>query len=250
MTSDDRVLQKTPFSFDVSVWEFFWPLITGARLVLARPDGHQDPGYLAELIRASRVTTLHFVPSMLQVFLDAADLAVVHERCAGCSVAARRCRSIGARPRSSTRRSARLHNLYGPTEAAVDVTYWPCHRDRTRPRVPIGRPVANTAIYVLDGHGSPVPRRRAGELLHRRGAGRRAAISNRPELTAAAVPSPTRSRARPGARMYRTGDLARYLPDGTIEYRGRIDYQVKVRVSGSNRARSRPSWLAIRWCGR
>ncbi|HKR10520.1 MAG TPA: AMP-binding protein, partial [Pyrinomonadaceae bacterium] len=146
----DSVLQKTPFTFDVSVWEFFWPLMVGARLVLARPGGHQEPAYLARLIEAEQVTTLHFVPSMLQVFLE--------------EPAVRQCRSLKrvicsgeALPLALQERffqmcDAELHNLYGPTEAAVDVTFWACERDSERRTVPIGRPIANTQIHLLDGH--------------------------------------------------------------------------------------------------
>ena len=155
LAAGDVVLQKTPFSFDVSVWEFFWPLAAGARLVLAKPEGHRDPAYLSELIEREGVTTLHFVPSMLAAFLDGGDPA----RCGSlrrvvCSGEAlppelmERC--LAALPR------AELHNLYGPTECAVDVTYWRCEPGGRRV-VPIGRPVANTRIHVLDPRGSPVP---------------------------------------------------------------------------------------------
>jgi non-ribosomal peptide synthetase component F len=160
---DDRVLQKTPFSFDVSVWEFFWPLMTGARLVLARPGGHKDAAYLAELIARQGITTLHFVPSMLQVFLEAAGL----ERCTSlrrvfCSGEAL---SYGHQRRFFERLGgSELHNLYGPTEAAVDVTYWPCTPGGPQRVVPIGRPIANTQIYILDGRLGPAPIGVAGEL--------------------------------------------------------------------------------------
>jgi amino acid adenylation domain-containing protein len=164
LAENDVVLQKTPFSFDVSVWEFFWPLLAGARLVLARPGGHGDPAYLSEVVEAEGVTTLHFVPSMLQAFLDAGDVA----RCGSlrrvvCSGEALPYelmeRTLDALP------GAALHNLYGPTEAAVDVTHWTCERRPGRPVVPIGRPVANTRIHVLDPWLNVVPAGVSGELF-------------------------------------------------------------------------------------
>ncbi|WP_252092549.1 AMP-binding protein, partial [Pseudomonas sp. MWU13-3659] len=157
---DDVVLQKTPFSFDVSVWEFLWPLQTGARLVMARPGGHRDPEYLREVIRAEQVSTLHFVPSMLDVFL--AHGAVQPERlkrvlCSGEALPGALVRRFQAQLPT-----VELHNLYGPTEAAVDVSAWHCV---TAPdNTPIGKPIANTTLYVLDGHGQPVPQGVAGEL--------------------------------------------------------------------------------------
>src|SRR5436305_1313382 len=159
----DRVLQKTTFSFDVSVWEFFWTLSTGARLVVARPEGHKDPAYLGQVIRQHGVTTLHFVPSMLQVFLE-------HQAVGGTRSVARVICSGEALPAALVRRFhermpwAALHNLYGPTEAAVDVTAWPCLPGDERETIPIGRPIANTRMYVLDGNGRPAPVGVAGEL--------------------------------------------------------------------------------------
>ncbi|HEX3131502.1 MAG TPA: amino acid adenylation domain-containing protein, partial [Thermoanaerobaculia bacterium] len=221
LTPADRVLQKTPFSFDVSVWEFFWPLIVGARLVVARPGGHQDPAYLVETIFREEITTLHFVPSMLQVFVEQPGV----ERCASL----RRVMASGeALPADLVNRffarlpqGVELHNLYGPTEAAVDVTYHACYPGETR--VPIGRPVANTRIHILDRDGREAPIGVAGELLI---AGVQVGLGylHRPDLTAERfVPE------EGGARMYRTGDLARWLPDGEVEYLGRIDHQVKIR---------------------
>ena len=222
----DAVLQKTPFSFDVSVWEFFWPLMTGARLVMARPEGHRDSGYLAELIAREGVTTLHFVPSMLRVFLEEAGLA-------GCAGLRRVMCSGEALPRELQQRfferlqGVELHNLYGPTEAAVDVTYWACRPDDARTTVPIGRPVANTQIYVLDGRMQPVPAGVAGEI-YIGGVQVGRGYAGRAELTAERfVPDPFAN--RPGARLYRTGDLGRHLPDGAVEYLGRTDFQVKIR---------------------
>ena len=226
----DRVLQKTPFTFDVSVWEFFWPLIAGATLVMARPGGHRDPDYLLETIAEHGITTLHFVPSMLQAFLEepgmerAGSLARVFasgEALPG-ALAARFAERLPGVP---------LHNLYGPTEAAVDVTFHPCSRDDQAGVVPIGRPIANLEILVVDRHGAPVPVGGAGELRIG-GAGLARGYLGRPDLTAERfVPQPGRHPGprSGGERLYRTGDLARHRPDGVIEFLGRIDHQVKIR---------------------
>ncbi len=159
----DAVLQKTPFSFDVSVWEFFWPLLAGARLVLARPGGHGDPTYLARLIRDQGVTVCHFVPSMLQAFLEEPGL---EESCASLRdvICSGEALTYELQERFFARLLARLHNLYGPTEAAVDVTFWECRRGDASRVVPIGRPVANTQMYVLDKNLQPAPLGVAGEL--------------------------------------------------------------------------------------
>src|ERR1700727_92307 len=216
LTGKDRVLQKPPFSFDVSVWEFFWPLMTGATLVMARPGGHRDPAYLVNLIAEQDITTLHFVPSMLSIFLEGAGL----ERC-------RTLRQVFARgealafelqQRFFERLGAELHNLYGPTEAAVDVAYWPCRPDRRLSIVPIGRPIANTQIYILDANLQPVPIGVTGEL-HIGGVGLARGYLNRPDLTAAAfIPNPFSN--EPAARLYKTGDLCRLTSDGVIDYLG------------------------------
>jgi amino acid adenylation domain-containing protein len=224
LTSQDRVLQKTPYSFDVSVWEFFWPLMTGACLVMARPGGHKDPDYLVNLIQNEKVTTLHFVPSMLQVFLDASGVDA-------CSSLKRVICSGEALPwevqkRFFTRLRAELHNLYGPTEAAVDVTSWQCQPEREHSTVPIGRPIANVKIYLLDRNLKPVPVGVAGEL-HIGGVALARGYLNRPDLTAQRfISDPFSSEA--ADRLYKTGDLARYRSDGNIEFLGRIDDQVKI----------------------
>ncbi|MBV9109238.1 MAG: amino acid adenylation domain-containing protein, partial [Gemmatimonadetes bacterium] len=224
----ETVLQKTPYSFDVSVWELFWPLSAGARLVLARPGGHRDPAYLLDLLQRERVTTVHFVPSLLAAFLahPGAERSALPEL--------RRVVSSGeALPPELVARfgerlpGVELHNLYGPTEASVDVTFWRCPTGGPGARVSIGRPVPNTRIYLLDARGEPVPVGVAGELYI---AGVQVARGylGRPGLTAERfVADPFGG--EPGARLYRTGDRARWLPDGTIEYLGRIDFQVKVR---------------------
>src|SRR5262249_31984730 len=154
LTPSDRVLQKTPLSFDVSVWELFWPLLTGARLVLARPGGHRDSAYLVELIERAQITTLHFVPSMLRVFLQQAGL----DRCRSLRrvVCSGEALPDDLAARALAELPAELHNLYGPTEASVDVTFWPCASPVAAP-VPIGRPIANTQIRLLDRDRMLVP---------------------------------------------------------------------------------------------
>ncbi|MCP4664320.1 MAG: amino acid adenylation domain-containing protein, partial [bacterium] len=223
----EGVLQKTPFSFDVSVWEFFWPLVVGARLVVARPGGHQDSVYLAELVAERAVTTMHFVPSMLQVFVEEPRI----DACGGLRrvIASGEALPHALQERFFSRLGAELHNLYGPTEASVDVTFWACERDGGGPGVPIGRPIANTEIYLLDRVGNPVPVGAAGEL-HIGGVGLARGYLGRPDLTAERfVPDPLSDDRSPGARLYRTGDLACFRPDGAIEFLGRIDYQLKLR---------------------
>jgi amino acid adenylation domain-containing protein len=220
----DVVLQKTSFSFDVSVWEFFWPLLVGARLAVARPEGHKDPSYLARVISEERVTTLHFVPSMLAAFLEAEGL---EESCRGlrrvfCSGEAL---PVALQERFFARLGAELHNLYGPTEAAVDVSFWQCRGGERRRTVPIGRPIANLRLYILDKHLEPVPVGVPGELLIG-GVGVGRGYLERPELTAERfIPDPFTG----AGNLYRTGDLARFLPDGNIEFLGRLDHQVKLR---------------------
>ncbi|WP_407321993.1 amino acid adenylation domain-containing protein [Serratia marcescens] len=225
LTAADTVLQKTPFGFDVSVWEFFWPLMVGARLVMAKPEGHKDPDYLSRAIEQYGVTTLHFVPSMLQSFLADGQAAtrcgqVVRVMCSGEALPAALVAEFYRRLPQ-----AELHNLYGPTEAAVDVTAWHCSREVERVSVPIGRPIANTRIYLLDERGQPVPLGAVGEL-YIGGVQVARGYLNRPELTAERFLSDPFA---PGGRMYRTGDVARYLANGDIEYLGRNDQQVKIR---------------------
>nr|WP_195911343.1 non-ribosomal peptide synthetase [Streptomyces kaniharaensis] len=225
LTADDRVLQKTPSGFDVSVWEFFWPLITGATLVVARPDGHRDPAYLAEVIRAERITTVHFVPSMLQAFVD-------EPAATGCTSLRRVICSGEALPVELAARfrtvlpGVPLHNLYGPTEASVDVTYWECVAEPGALSVPIGRPVWNTRLHVLDADLRPVAVGETGEL-YLSGLQLARGYLNRPALSAERfVADPY---GPPGSRMYRTGDLARWRADGALDYAGRADHQVKIR---------------------
>ncbi len=230
----EGVLQKTPASFDVSVWELFWPLLVGARLILARPGGHQDSAYLAGLIAAQQVTTVHFVPAMLQVFL-------AEPRIGDCRALRRVIASGEALPPelaarfqaifgNDRGRGVELHNLYGPTEASVDVTAWACSQESARPSLPIGRPISNIRIHLMDPRGSAVPAGVPGHL-HIAGVGLSRGYLRRPELTAERfVPNPWPDPwGAPGERLYATGDLARLRPDGAIEYLGRLDHQVKLR---------------------
>src|SRR5690349_56844 len=188
LTPADRVLQKTPFGFDVSVWEFFWPLLVGAPLVFARPEGHKDPAYLASLIAEQGITVLHFVPSMLRAFLET-------DRRASCAAVRAVMASGEALPFDLTERffewmPGELHNLYGPTEAAVDVSFWACMPSDERRLVPIGRPIANLRLHVAERSWQPVPLGVAGELLIG-GVGLGRGYLGRPDLTAERfVPDP------------------------------------------------------------
>lgn len=218
----DTVLQKTPLSFDVSAWEVLWPLLAGARLFMARPEGHRDPAYLVRTMREERVSVVHFVPSMLAEFLEVPDqgedLSLRLVVCSGEALADQLKERFFQRfP------GVELHNLYGPTEASIDVTWERCRPGPEHP-VLIGRPIANTQVYVLDAHRRAQPAGVPGEL-YLGGVGLARGYLGRPELTAEKfVPSPF----RPGERLYRTGDRARFRPDGRVEYLGRLDDQVKL----------------------
>ncbi len=232
----DTVLQKTPYGFDVSVWELTWPLLRGARLLMAEPGGHRDPAYLAALIQREHVSLVHFVPSMLDLFLDEPEssgcTALRHVVCSGEALPATTV------DRYHERLSAPLHNLYGPTEAAIDVTAWTCDSGDPPGPIPIGRPIWNTRTYVLDEALRPLPIGAAGELWLA-GANLAREYLGRPDLTADAfVHDPLHEEwaaatgVAPGStapRMYRTGDVARWRPDGALEYLGRTDDQVKLR---------------------
>ncbi|MGC2744996.1 MAG: amino acid adenylation domain-containing protein [Candidatus Angelobacter sp.] len=222
LTKDDVVLQKTPYSFDVSVWEFFWPMMAGASFVFAKPDGHKDVDYLEDLIQQAQVTTLHFVPSMLRTFCENAKGRCDSVRQIFCSGEALDRKSVDEYRAKFP--NAVLHNLYGPTEAAIDVTAFDCSRLQY-PFVPIGTPIDNTQIHILDQHNHLQPVGVPGEL-HIAGEGLARGYVNRPELTQEKfVANPF----TPGSRMYKTGDLARWLEDGNVQYLGRIDTQVKIR---------------------
>ncbi len=227
LTADDRVLHKTPVSFDPSVWELFWPLIVGARVVIAKPEGHKDAAYLVRTIVEQRITTMHFVPSMMRRFLAepgvAACTALRRVICSGEAL------PYDLRDHFMATLDAELYNLYGPTEAAIDVTAFHCERGESGTLVPIGRPIANIRAHILDAHLRPVPVGVPGEL-YIGGVGLGRGYLNRPDLTGAIfVADPFGGdAAHPGQRLYRTGDLTRYLPDGNIDYLGRIDFQVKI----------------------
>ncbi len=218
----DRILQKTPATFDVSVWEFLLAYRTGAAVVMARPEGHKDPDYLAALIGGEGVTILHFVPPMLGGFLDLADLSL----CRGVRhvVVSGEALPGHLQQRCRERWPAQLWNLYGPTEAAIDVTWWLCAAESATP--PIGRPIWNTQVHVLDGALQPVPVGVTGEL-YLAGIGLGRGYLGRPGLTAERfIACPF---GPPGARMYRTGDMVRWREDGALDFLGRKDTQVKIR---------------------
>ena len=226
LDAGDRVLQKTPFSFDVSVWEFFWPLITGATLVMARPGGHRDPAYLSRIIAERRDHDLHFVPSMLEAFVEAADAAKCRRLCR--VICSGEALSFDLQERFFARfDGVELHNLYGPTEAAVDVSYWACRPGEGARGVPIGRPIANLRLYVLDARLEPVPVGVAGEL-YIGGVGLGRGYWRRPALTAERfVPDPFS--ASPAAACTGRATWPAGGPTAQIEYLGRIDHQVKIR---------------------
>lgn len=225
LTPHDRVLHKTPLTFDVSVWELFWPLSQGASVVLAEPQGHKDPLYLARTIAQQKVTVVHFVPSMLQVFLRAADTtglgcvrymmtsgeALTWELQGAC---------IAAFPQ------ARLINHYGPTETGIEVTHWCFDLQREDRIVPIGQPLANVRLHVLDGHGLQAPIGVPGELHIAGVQVGEGYLNNAPLTQERFITAEVAGRME---RMYRTGDLARWLPDGQVEYIGRLDGQIKLR---------------------
>ena len=223
----DAIVQKTPISFDASVWEIFAPLLAGSRLIVAQPHGHRDSAYLCRLIQEQGATVLQLVPAMLRVMLqDVAFIACPTLRvvfCGGEVLPVDLAQTFHARFGSR----ASLWNLYGPTEASIDATYWQCKRDGEEAIVPIGRPIANAQIYILDVYRNPVPIGVVGEI-YIGGAGVARGYLNRPELTAERFVYHSFD-GEPAQRLYRTGDFARYLPDRNIEFLGRADNQVKIR---------------------
>lgn len=225
LNKEDRVLQKTPFGFDASIWEFYAPLMAGAELIMARSGGHQDSVYLTEAISKYRITILQLVPSLLQMLVEEPEFHQCNSLrrvfCGGEAL------SWELQERFFEKHHAELINLYGPTETAIDATYWVCQREDNRRIVPIGRPVANTQVYVLDMNAQQVPIGAFGEL-HIGGEQVGRGYLNQPELTIEKfVPDPFRKEAL--ARLYKTGDVVRFLQDGSLEYVGRIDHQVKLR---------------------
>jgi amino acid adenylation domain-containing protein len=220
LNSEERILQITPFSFDVSVWEVFSSLTSGATLVVAKPDGYKDIDYLIDLIVQEQVTYFTCVPSILRVFLQHPKSKDCH--CLKRVIAGGEALSYELNQRFFQQLNCELYNAYGPTEAAVDATVWCCQPNSQL--IPIGRPIANAQVYILDSYLQPVPIGVAGEL-HIGGMGLARGYLNQPELTAEKfIPHPFAQ-----GKLYKTGDLARYLPEGNIEYLGRIDNQVKLR---------------------
>ncbi|MEM6451443.1 MAG: amino acid adenylation domain-containing protein [Cyanobacteria bacterium P01_D01_bin.105] len=230
LAPSQKVLHKTPISFDVSVWELFWPLLNGATLVIAKPEGHKDPTYLCDLIQSQQISVLHFVPSMLAAFLEAPEAkqckSLKHVICSGEALSPA-LEEVFFQQFSSTA----LHNLYGPTEAAIDVTAWQCEANsntsnKSLQTVPIGHPIANTQIHLLDSHQRPVPVSIPGEV-YIGGVGVAKGYLNRPELTDERFVVEANKEGT--TTLYKTGDLARYLSNGAIEYIGRKDNQIKLR---------------------
>jgi amino acid adenylation domain-containing protein len=233
---NDRILQKTPFNFDVSVWELFWPLMQGAEIVFAKPDGHKDPSYIQQIIAEKNISTCHFVPSMLEVFLghyknqmenDSANTMLNSLKQVFTSGEALSINQVALF--KALLPQSQLHNLYGPTEASIDVSYFDCSQTIESASVPIGKPIANTELYILDQQQRLLPKGAIGEL-YIGGANIAKGYWNKPELTAASfIANPFQVSNQGSATLYKTGDLARFLNDGNIEYLGRIDHQVKIR---------------------
>jgi amino acid adenylation domain-containing protein len=225
--ASDKIVQKTPFSFDASVWEFFAPLLVGGQLVMAEPGGHQDSRYMIELLQREQITILQLVPTLLQMLLDAGGLEKAHTLkqlfCGGETLPLEQVRHF------KSLHDAQMINLYGPTEACIDVTFYRIQDGISK--VLIGRPISNMQAYILDPHLQPVPIGVPGEL-HVAGPSLARGYLNRPQLTEEKfIPNPfPTERLRPGSdRLYKTGDLCRYLTDGNIEHLGRMDHQVKIR---------------------
>lgn len=222
----DVLLQKTTFCFDVSAWELFWPMITGMKLVFAKPGGHKDDRYLREIIREHGITIMHFVPPMLEIFLDqAADLPSL--RRVFCSGEALKPHQVNTFRKLFPQ--AELHNLYGPTEAGIEVTHWmaPTGPEQVT-LVPIGKPLPNVPLYILDGEGRHCPVGVPGEL-YIGGVQVARGYYGKPELTEERFVTRKLFVDEAAERLYKTGDLCRWLPDGNIDFLGRIDSQVKVR---------------------
>jgi non-ribosomal peptide synthase protein (TIGR01720 family) len=240
LTFADRIVQKTPFTFDVSVWELFWPLLVGSTEIISSPHDHKDPNLLLKLIGKEKISVCHFVPSMLEGFLDTA--AHQNQHSLRLTITSGEILSHELAKKYYLKMEAPLHNLYGPTETSIDVTCYECSRDTGVTTVPIGTPISNTQIYILDTQMNPVPVGVSGEI-YIGGVGLARGYLNRPDLTAERfIPNPFVNEKEivseqgcsiteqcPSLRLYRTGDLARYLPDGNIEFLGRIDDQVKIR---------------------
>jgi len=227
LTTVDKVLQTISFSFDPSVWQIFWPLCFGAQLVMAHPEGHRDSAYLVKVIDEQQITVIALVPSLLQVLLEEKGIenckSLKHITCGGEALPVELIERFFERlPLDNV-----LVNCYGPTEASIDTTFWECQRGTNYSLAPIGRPISNTEIYILNEHLQPVAVGESGEL-YIGGIGLARGYFNRPQLTLEKFISHPFSK-EPGARLYKTGDLVRYLPDGNLEFLGRIDQQIKIR---------------------
>ena len=228
LSENDKVLQKTPYSFDVSVWELFWPLLMGSQSYFADADGHKDPNYLRDIIKQQQITTLHFVPSMLSAFLHTANIescsSIRQVFCSGEALQIEQKNRFFARLKNSD-----LHNLYGPTEASIDVSYYDCKTQNNYPSVPIGKAIDNIQLHVLDPQLRPLPIGIAGEL-YIGGVGLAKGYLNRQELTAETfIDNPFKAFNHPSEKLYKSGDLVRLTDDGNILYLGRMDHQVKIR---------------------
>jgi amino acid adenylation domain-containing protein len=227
LTQADKVLLTISFSFDPSVWQIFWPLCFGGQLFMARTGGHQDTAYLVKVITEQQITVLALVPSILRVLLEEKGIEncgfLRHIICGGEALPGELIERFFAQLNLDNV----LHNCYGPTEASIDTTFWTCQRGTNYVIAPIGRPITNAEIHILDENLQSVPVGESGEL-HIGGIGLARGYLNRPELTTEKfIFDPFSSES--GARLYKTGDLARYLSDGNIEFLGRIDHQVKIR---------------------
>lgn len=230
LTVADKILQKTPYTFDVSVWELFWACWYGATLIFAKPEGHKDLSYIIELMKAESITIIHFVPSMLGVFIETLQKELPQLRHIFCSGEALTLEQVkmchGLLPK------AKIHNLYGPTEASVDVLFYDCS-DKKIGAIYIGKPINNTVCYVLDNHLAPLPIGVVGEL-YIGGIGLARGYLNKPDLTATRfIENPFQTeeerRHNKNAKLYKTGDLVRWVSSGYMEYIGRSDLQVKIK---------------------
>ena len=225
LTAQDRVLQNISFSFDPSVWQIFWPLVVGAQLVLPHSKGHQDIAYLVKLIAEQTISVIALVPSLLRVLLEHSELercqALRHIFCGGEALPLDLQQQFFQRFANT---STHLHNVYGPTETSIDATYWTCEQPHRSPIAPIGYPITNAQIYILDNDQQPIETGQIGEI-YIGGVGLARGYLNRPDLTTARfIYSPVVR-----SRIYRTGDLGKYLPNGMVQFLGRVDQQVKIR---------------------
>lgn len=224
----DTVLQKTPFNFDVSVWELFWPLLVGSKLFFAKPEGHKDPEYLAQVIKQQNISHLHFVPSMLAIFLQSPNIqscnTIKAVFASGEALQKEHCEKF-----FEVLPQAQLHNLYGPTEASIDVSYFDCKKHNDYQSVPIGKPIHNTQLLVLDEQLNLLPQGAIGELYI---AGKNLAKGYLAQEALSAksfIQSPFIKQIPQSPTLYKTGDLCRQMPDGNLLYLGRSDQQIKIR---------------------